>query len=439
MARRVLAVLVLLGVAIGLAAGSVPSASARGPVAVEADTGAVEVVLFHSATCPHCAAELAWLDDHLADRADVALRTYEITGSAENRARLAATAADLGFQPRAVPVTIVGGAHVFIGFNDEVAVQIAYTIDQLARGVTVDPDRVTERGATTDLAVPLLGTIDVGDRSLVVATLLIGLLDGVNPCSLWALSLLLALVIHTRSRRRVMLVGTVFLSVTTALYGMYMLGAYSILQYIAYVGWIRVGIAVVAGAMGTVNLLDGLGVDVGVTLRIPDAKKPQLIRRMRHVARADVGLPATVGATAALAVGVSLIETPCTAGFPIMWGNLLASRGVGGAGAAALFALYMAVFLVDEFVVFFLAVATMRAARLQAEEGRLLKLAGGVVMLTLAAVMIVAPTLLESLAGTFAVFGSAAVGVVLLWAVVRRLGAAERRRLAAAERRRGSG
>lgn len=85
-----------------------------------------------------------------------------------------------------------------------------------------------------------------------------------------------------------------------------------------------------------------------------------------------------------MAVGVSLVETLCTAGFPIVWTNLLSSRGVDSAEAAGLFGLYMLVFLVDELLVSGAAVVTMRAMKLQEMHGRVLKLVGGVVMLTLA-------------------------------------------------------
>lgn len=409
----------LLAMVVGVVAlvGAGP-AGAQTPEGPAPPPESVEIVLFHSAMCPHCAAERVWLDDYVEGRSDIDLRLYEITGSAQNRALFAATAERLDFEVTSVPVTIVADEFVFVGFNDLMAIEIDYAVTQVLAAAEVDQGRVAP-GATTDVDVPWFGRIDVGDRSLVLATLLIGLLDGVNPCSLWVLSLLLALVIHTRSRRRVLLVGAVFLTITTALYGLYVLGAYSILQYIAYVGWIRVGVALIAGAMGVVNLLDAFDVDVGVRLRISEAHKPKLIGRMRSIARTDARLPATVAATAALAVGVSLIETPCTAGFPIMWSNLLVARGVEGAGAAGLFALYMLVFLIDELVVFLAAVWTMRATKLQAAEGRLLKLAGGVVMLTLAGVMIAAPTLLESLLGTLAVFGGAALAVGLLWVLVR--------------------
>jgi hypothetical protein len=179
-------------------------------------------------------------------------------------------------------------------------------------------------------------------------------------------------------------------------------------------------VAAIAGTMGIVNLLDAFNVNLPVRLRIPEQRKPQLLHRMRKLSRADASLGAALGGTALLAVGVSLLETPCTAGFPVMWGNLLSSRGVDTATTAVLFSLYMFVFLLDELVVFAVAVFTLRAKKLQAEEGALLKLAGGIVMLTLAGVMIGAPTLLESVTGTFAVFGGAAVVTALLYVWVRR-------------------
>jgi uncharacterized membrane protein HdeD (DUF308 family) len=50
----------------------------------------------------------------------------------------------------------------------------------------------------------------------------------------------------------------------------------------------------------------------------------------------------------------------------------------------------------------------MRAVRLQERHGRDLKLVSGVVMVALASVMLVRPTMLETVGGALAVFGLAA-------------------------------
>jgi uncharacterized membrane protein HdeD (DUF308 family) len=140
---------------------------------------------------------------------------------------------------------------------------------------------------------------------------------------------------------------------------------------------------------------------------------------MRGLAATDRSWPALVGGTAVLAVGVSLVETPCTAGLPLLWTNLLTSRGVEPAGAVLLFAVYLLVFLFDELVVFTVAVTTMRAVKLQERHGRVLQLVSGTLMLTLAVAMVAAPRLLESVTGTLVVFGSAAAVVVAVLAIDR--------------------
>ena len=293
---------------------------------------------------------------------------------------------------------------MWVGFDSTVQRQIEDAVAALAAGQTPS---VEER---TAVDVPFVGSVDVGGSSLVVATLLIGFVDGVNPCSLWVLSMLLALVLHSGSRTRTVTVGLVFLAVTSALYGLYMVGAYSALDYVDEAHWIRFVVAVVAGTFGVLHLKEYV-THRGPSLTIADQKKPGMYKRMRQLARPERSLPAVLGGTVALAVGVSLAETPCTAGLPLLWTDLLSSRDVSAAGAVVLFVLYLAMFLLDELVIFGIAVVTLRSAKLQERQGRMLQLASGTLMVALALTMLFAPQLLESLAGTSMVFGLAAVVV----------------------------
>lgn len=356
--------------------------------------------LFWAEGCPYCENERAWLPSLQEHVPDLEVVQYEVTGSADNRALLEQRAAAHGVVVSGVPMTFFGG-QVWTGFDERVADEIWLAVDDVDRGRPAP-----EQDAV--VTVPVVGEVDLDGTSLVVSTLLIGALDGVNPCSLWVLSVLLALVLHTGSRRRVVLIGTVFLLVTAGMYALYVAGLYGVLTFVAYVAWIRVALALVAATFGIIAIKDFFWLHRGITMSIPQSRKPGLYRRMRRVVAADRPL-AALGGTAVMAVGVSLLETPCTAGFPIVWTNLLSSRGVETAAATGLFGLYMLVFLLDELLVFGVAVVTMRAMKLQEKHGQMLKLVGGVVMLTLAVVMITAPALLEDVTGTLLVFGAAAL------------------------------
>ena len=165
--------------------------------------------------------------------------------------------------------------------------------------------------------------------------------------------------------------------------------------------------ALVAGVFGVFHLKEHW-TSKGPSVTIPSDRKPSIFRRMRVLADPNQSLSATLSGTAILAVGVSLLETPCTAGLPLLWTNLLSDRDVPISGAALLFMLYLAIFLLDELMIFGVVVVTMRATKMQEHHGQLLQLIGGTLMVTLAVAMVAAPHLLESVTGTIIVFGLAA-------------------------------
>src|SRR5574340_1801495 len=65
---------------------------------------------------------------------------------------------------------------------------------------------------------------------------------------------------------------------------------------------------------------------------------------------------------------------------------------------------------------FFVAVFTLKASRLEEKHGRILKLIGGILMLTLAVVMLIKPTMMNNLSSALLIFVIAfgVTGLVLL-------------------------
>ena len=417
----VIALMGLVGPALGPAA-AVPTADGD-------DNGSsVTLLLFHGEGCPHCAAERAWLAQLAKEHPQLQIEAHEVWNDAANRALLDQYAQRLGFEPTGVPVTIVGD-RVWIGFSDTVASQVeAAVVAALAAAAgsatpapSGSPTSTPGDGADPAVELPLVGRVALAGTPLLVSTLLIGFADGVNPCSLWVLAILLAVVLHSGSRGRVALVGGTFLLVTAGMYGLYIAGMYSALDYAGEMAWIRVAVSAVALAFGILQLKDGLAPGTGPSLSIAPERRPGLYRAMREVARPGQRLGATLAGTAVLAVGVSLLETPCTAGLPLMWTSMLAEQQVALGTAVALFAAYMAVFLLDELVIFGAAVVTMRARRLQPEEGRVLKIVSGSLLVTLAVVMVLAPQAMAGLGSSLAVFALAAALGLVVWWVARSL------------------
>ncbi len=408
----VLALAVLAWSVLGLAS----AASAATPIAdPEAD-----LVLFWGDGCPNCEAEREWLEKVQAQYPELRVTQFEVWNDSANRELFVAQGDRLGFDASSVPTTIVG-ERVWIGWSDQIRQDMAAAIDQVSRGKLPRAGVYGTPGAGTCseedaictveengqlIEVPLVGEVALGERSLLVSTVIIGFVDGVNPCSLWAISVLLTIVLRTGSRRRVIAIGSTFLVVTAAMYALYMAAIYSALAVVGFIGAIQIAVAIVAGVFGAVSVKDYFAFKKGLSFTISDSAKPGIYQRMRAAASQRSLLPA-LGATVALAVAVSLLETPCTAGFPVLWTGMLQANDVGALETAGLFLAYMVPFLLDEFLVLAVAIWTMRAMKMQEKHGELLKLFAGVTMLVLAAVMVIDPALMENPVAALALFASA--------------------------------
>lgn len=415
-------------------ASALAEASALPSAAQETDAEPVELTLYWGDGCPRCEEEQAFLAELVEEQPSLTVTALEVWFDDENRELFTAAGQELGFDASSVPTTVIGD-RVWIGFTDAIGESIADAVGLAAAGEepspgvygtagagTCSPDELTcsteDEPASVD--VPLVGEVGLADRSLLVSTLVIGFVDGVNPCSLWVISVLLTIVVRTASRRRVLVIGSVFLAVTAGMYALYMAGIYSALSVVRHLGAIQVAVALAAGIFGAVSVKDYFAFKKGLSFTIKDSAKPGIYARVRAAAGQRALLPALL-ATVTLAVAVSLLETPCTAGFPVLWTGLLQANGVPPLEAAGLFVVYMIPFLLDELLVFGLAVVTMRAAKMQEKHGQLLKLVAGVTMLALAAAMAIDPTLMEDPLGALVLFAGAFAVAGLVHGVTQRV------------------
>ncbi|MCU0522183.1 MAG: hypothetical protein MUF84_16005 [Anaerolineae bacterium] len=404
---------------------------ARPTQAHETAEGSIPIYFFWGDGCPHCAEEEPFLDDLVVRYPRLVIEDFEVWYDTGNQALLAAMAKAFGFEPRGVPATFIGDRY-WIGFNEAIGMEIeAYIAANVESGVPdagagiipghegETPNAVTVGMPSGTLRLPLLGEVDLAGQSLTLSTAVIAFIDGFNPCSLWVLSILLAMTLHTGSRKKVLIVGAVFLTVTALVYALFIAGLFTIFTFVSFVGWIQVVVALIALFFAAVNIKDYFLYKEGLSFTIADEKKPGLYRNIRRVMDAGDSLWGLTGATVIMAAGVSLVEFSCTAGFPVMWTNLLAAQNVAPLAFGLLLLLYMAIYQIDELAIFLTATFTLKSSRLEEKHGRILKLIGGVLMLTLALVMLFKPSLMNNVSSSLIIF-AVAFGVTLLTLLVHR-------------------
>ena len=405
----VLATAAMLGGATGPA-----SAGQAEPSVAQGD----EVVLwyFWGDGCPYCELAADWLVELEATHPDVTVRQLEVWHDPGNQQRFVEMMQARGTEASGVPAFILDD-EVWVGFSDGIAAEIEDALDLRLDTVepSPDPEPGVEPASRNSLDLGPLGVVDVSAQPMVAATMMIAFVDGFNPCSLWVLTVLLAMILHTQSRLRIAAVGVTFLTVTAAIYGLFIAGLFAAFAVAGQLTRLHIAVAVLALGFAAVSIKDYFAYKQGLSFSIPDRFKPRIYRGGRAI-RQDRPLPIVLAMTVALAAGVALIELPCTAGFPVIWSNLVTETGVSGAGFLGLLGVYLAIYLAVEVVILAGALVTMRATRLQEVHGRTLKLIGGAVMAALALVLLVDPSIMERLTGSFFVIGGAlaVAGVVML-------------------------
>ena len=371
----------------------------------------LDILYFWGIGCPFCERLKPHLEQLAADYPQVQLRDYEVYYDRANQQRFIETTNKYGIDAHSVPLTFIGEGY-WIGYREHFPDEMRTEIESLL-GLR-DRDTTPSETPPETISIPLLGEINLGTMPLLLTTALIAFVDGFNPCSLWLLTILLGILLHTRSRRKIIIVGLAFLLTTAAGYGAFMLGLLNIFLYVGYVDWIKIVVGMLALTFAVVNIKDYFWFQRGLSFTISDKHKPGIFKRMRNIIHQDMSTPAMVGATIIMALGVTLVELPCTAGFPVIWTNIAAQQGAGGIEFALLFLTYIAIYLGVEIAILATAVITLKRQVFEEKHGRILKLISGVIMLVLAYGIVFAYDTLSSLGGVLGLFGAAAVIIAIV-------------------------
>ncbi len=245
-----------------------------------------------------------------------------------------------------------------------------------------------------EVEVPMLGKLSAKHLGMPLFTILIGLVDGFNPCAMWVLLFLLSVLINLRDRWKILAVAGTFVFISGAAYYAFMAAWLNVLLLVGFLRWVQVLLATLAIFVGLVNVKDFFAWKKGISLSIPESAKPGIYSRVRSIVMAESLVSAIVGATV-LAVLVNFIELLCTAGLPALYSQVLTLQGYPPWKNYAYLLLYILAYMLDDSLMVAIVVFTLGKRKLQENEGKWLKLFSGLVILLLGLVLLFRPDWLE--------------------------------------------
>ena len=378
----------------------------------------VNIYLFHSDTCPHCKEEIKFLNDIQKDYDNIKIYMYEISDS-YNLELMDEVAKLYDTKASGTPFTIIGDKY-FLGFSYEASHErFIASIDYYSNNAYTDRtgeyignielpiyevipqvekpeeekisvDDYIEK--VTDRKINILGkTINLKNMALPVVALVIGLVDGFNPCAMWVLLFLISMLIGMRDKKKMIILGFTFLLTSALIYLLFMLAWLNAATFLLTIKWVRLLIGLVAIVGGYINLRSYIKhrKDDGCNV-IDDKKRNRIFDKIKKFTHERNFFLAMLGVIT-LAISVNVVELACSAGLPVMFIQILSMNHLSLFYEVLYIAIYMFFFLVDDLIVFIIAVSTMELTGFSTKYGKAAKLIGGILLLLIGILMILKP------------------------------------------------
>lgn len=320
---------------------------------------------------------------------------------------------------KVTPVTVIG-ERVLVGFNGPrtTGVEIKAAIVAAKEGsirtlddhlVNAPVQQVASEGGCSGIAcdmgsggndfvfdLPILGVVDLRSFSLFSLSLILGVIDGFNPCAMWVLITFIVLLSQAGSRKKMIFLAGLFILAQGVMY--------NLILNVWYKTWDFVELdAIVTPLVGVLALGGGAfflwrwrkNRDASLVCDISDVEsQTKLVEKFKKLAQQPVTL-ASVFAILVIAFSVNIIEFACSIGIPQAYTKILELNALSFFERQWYIFIFSIGYMIDDVIVFGLAI--WGYGKLQAHGGKYAQaslLIGGVLMFLLGALLVFNPGLL---------------------------------------------
>lgn len=402
----------------------------------------VNAYLFYGDGCPHCAQEKEFLYKTLKVKyPNLRIYEYEIYKNRQNTYVLKDVADKLGVRVDGVPFLVIGDEH-FIGYADGITSEsIEQRVDEcfqkqcpdsIAKIEDIFQGKIQEQKITTPsvdkkneeeipaietekvskapipeekpaceqtdkdkkiVKIPLIGEINILSFSLPILTIIMGALDGFNPCAMWTLLFLISLLLGIKDRKRMWLLGLTFILSSAFVYFLFMSAWLNLVLFLGFVVWVRLLIGGLAILGGGYSLKEFIFNKKGGCKITGSEKRQKVFEKMKLLVRQN-SLWFSLGGIILLAFAVNLVELICSAGLPAVYTQVLAINNISPLSRYLYIFGYILFFMLDDIAIFFIAMFTLEMSGVTTKYSRVSRFIGGILMFLIGLLLIFKPEIL---------------------------------------------
>ena len=386
---------------------------------IYAKENTVNIYFFHSYTCPHCKSESKLLEELEKTYDNINIYKYEI--SEDNNTELLSQVGELfNTKITGVPFTVIGEKY-YIGYSEEntkktfisiieyyskykyndVVGELIKSNDYKYNNDISLPTEGIEQDITLEefsnnfgeytFKLPIIGEVNTKNLTLPLTTIVIGLVDGFNPCAMWILIFLITMLIGMKDRKKMFILGFSFLLTSGLVYFLIMLLWLDVSKLLISVTYVRIIIGLVAIVIGLINFIKGLKKEKGCTV-VEDKKRNKIITKIKTFTTEKSLLLSLLGVIT-LAISVNIIELACSAGLPLIYTEILSLANVTKSEEILYLLIYIFFFLIDDIIVFTIAMFTLKITGVSNKYSKVSKIIGGVILFIMGILLIFFPNI----------------------------------------------
>ena len=345
------------------------------------EDGKINFYLFRGQGCPHCAEEEKWIESIKEKYKDkVNFYDYEVWYNQYNSEMLKEVGKKLDLDIKGVPFTVIGDKY-FSGFSETIQYSMEDTLDEYL-GEEYKPRQVK---------IPFLGKINMKNSSIGLIAVILGFIDGFNPCAMWILLFLINMFIGMKNKKKAWILGFTFLLVSAFIYFLSMIGINFIVG-VATIKYLKIALAIFILVMGIIGFRKYLTIrkeEAGCTI-VDDKKRKNLVKKVKKIMNSKSFIISLIGVST-LAISVNLIELACSLGFPMIFTEMLTINEVGTVGRIIYLLIYVLFYMIDDLFVFTVSMATLEATGITNKYNKLCTLVSSIIMILMGLLLIFKP------------------------------------------------
>lgn len=381
----------------------------------------VNIYLFYGKGCPHCE-QLKEKLEYLKKQYPIKVYMYEIWYDSNNSELATIVADKLNTTINGVPFTVLNNTSIS-GYSSGTTVNLLkYNINMALN--SNDEDMILSIGDITNsekysfsviesndniekqdedineddinqilINIPIINKkINLKSFSLPIVSIIMGAIDGFNPCAMWILLFLISMLITMKDKKKRWILGLTFLTTSAIVYLLFMVAWLNFTTFIQTIPWIKILIALVAIIGGFLNLWSFIKTiieDDGCTV-VDEKKRKKYFTKIKEIVNNKSFVFALIGIMI-LAASVNIVELACSAGLPVAFTSLLAANDLNTFSYMIYILIYILFFLLDDIIIFVISMKTLEVTGISTKYGKLSHLIGGIIMIIIGALMIFKP------------------------------------------------